>query len=255
MRLTCFALALLLLAPLSAVADIYDDARTIIASKNDTIRRWEYAPTIAVLHDRDFHFDSLQTLTDRIASATHLNFQTLKRYNLAEGYDLSQGVKFRFANRRGPRKGDVTAKLSFAANHILADILVAFLPRPQLALLTTYTEADSKLSRQVLEGGAPCFFHMRSKHDNIQQVNIFIADDVSNSVQEACIYEEFMQAMGFLRDAVGTPHFTFDDDPDAGNQINDFKLLRALYDPRVSAGSPVNDVLQLFKTYHEAALK
>lgn len=238
----------------TAQADIYADAKTILSSGKNTIRRWEYPPIVAVVHNGNFDFDVLNTLIERISDTTAMPISKQKpRVLLLEDdkTDLTNNTRFRLVNRQGPKPKDVIAKLSFNTHPtLIADIFVFHLSRRDLAFFTTYTEASNRLSRGLLEGISPCFFDMRSKNDRVQQVTIFMDSDITAGRLKSCIYEEFMQAMGFLNDAEGTPHFTFDNKAIDKDQHNDFLLLRALYHPDVSAGDHPDTAVELFKKDH-----
>jgi len=114
-------------------------------------------------------------------------------------------------------------------------------------ILTSIGHSNFSLQRQYLQGQGPCFYATASNNGGMINGMIFISPTEAADFVEDCVYEELVHAMGLVNDADNTPWFTFDNLPGHKPRDYDERLLRALYDPRVSTGSTVDDVVAIYE--------
>jgi hypothetical protein len=229
-----------------------DDVRAIINAKNGTIKRWERTPSVVVIHDHPMPGDVFAPTLELIQRATQLDMPAPQFIDLAQNFmpdRFYSDTRFRLdLMQDGYRNHMVIGGGS--ADPLDAQIFVFFLS-PQIAshfmILTSVGHRNLSLQRQYLQGEGPCFYATASNSGGMINGMIFISPTEAADFVEDCIYEELVQAMGLVNDADDTPWFTFDNLPGAKPRIHDERLLRALYDPRVSTGSSVDEVVQIYE--------
>ena len=227
------------------------DVRTVLASKEGNIRKWARPPSYAVIHDGSFDQQALQTLLSRINAATGVGAvsRSSQVLDLSSRLD-SYPTKLRFKLLRA-HTGDLVDRvigLADGRDRYYGEVFIFQMPLRDLTYLAALAEQgrSTRLIRELAEGRNPCFFSLYSRFDRLRHAFIFIDSGLSADDLHSCLYEEVMQTMGVLRDAIGSPYFTFDNTALNQRQENDFDLLRALYDPDIPPGAPVEAVIQAF---------
>lgn len=253
-RIALFVLAVALITSLSdaQAGDDLADARIILNAKANTVKKWQYAPRITVVHDRPIDREAFSEVTGFISGATGLDLAIPDFVELAGD---SLGERFYTASRYAPRTtqaGRMTSDLLIAGAQDLqlsANIFI-FVVSPRLAshfmVLTAYGRSSSNLPRAYVQGTGPCYFNVLSNAQSIHFGTILIAPELGADIMQACIYEEMVQAMGLMNDAEGSPFFTFDNLADAKPRDFDQRLLSALYDAQVLNGDGVEKVLGIY---------
>jgi hypothetical protein len=82
---------------------------------------------------------------------------------------------------------------------------------------------------------------------------IFIDPRLPSRELSACVYEEFSQSMGLIRDYPGSQHFNYDNAMGQKDPRYDELLLSALYDIGVERRSSVEVVVRIFRGLIENA--
>ncbi|MFG5381408.1 DUF2927 domain-containing protein [Yoonia sp. R2-816] len=246
--------------PQTALAEekpIFDQVVEILGSERGTVRKWAYAPKVAVIHDGDPQRDQINALVDMVNSQIP-NFPGV---GAIEFFDLSQYDRRLAGNThfRMPTvdfngvEGSIVRALfqgeEEEQNRIVTGNIFIFLTGLEAGItFGALTQSTPSLGRQFAEGSATkCYFHLMSKNDELRAGFIFIDNQDARTPVAECLYEEFMQTLGLLNDSNGSSVFTFDNTGIVReNKEPDFRLLQALYSQNVSAGDEVEKVAELF---------
>ena len=253
-------LAATLAAPAIGAAEekpIFDQVVEILGSEQGTVRKWAYAPKIAVIHDGDPQRDEIAALVEmvnsripnfpgvggveffdlgqyqrRLAGNTHFRMPTVD-YNGIEG----SIVRALFQGEAEDQHRIVTGNIFIFLTGLEAGITFGAL-----------TQSTPRLGRQFAEGTATkCYFHLMSKNDELRAGFIFIDNEDARTPVADCLYEEFMQTLGLLNDSSGSTVFTFDNTGTVrADREPDFRLLQALYSREVRAGDAAEKVAELY---------
>lgn len=228
-----------------------EQVREILASSDGTVRKWSYAPQIAVIHDRPFPRPFFERTLARIAEAVPMlqiaprNIEYLDF--AAYPSDPYGRASFRIAHRHGRRYGvlRIHAEPPVA---IGAQIFVFYLSIPASTFFAVLVGERGPLLRQFAEGyPTECYYQLYSTQGHARFAFIHVNSRIDAAAAEGCLYEEMMQSLGILNDSEGSTLFTFDNRSGEKPQARDFRLLRALYHPSVAAGDPVQAALEAYR--------
>lgn len=244
------ALPVLLLSPAPSWGDELGDARKILAGRSGAVKKWGTSPEIAVVHAGGFDFQELHEVIQFVNSHTGLAIDTRVRKKDVRSVGASLFGGTRLEHGRAQDSRPAVARTSFPDGETLsASVFVYKVDIASGALylvLSRSAKGAWSLARRFVKGTSPCFFDVMSLDSEIRFAHIFIRNDVSDDVEIACIYEELVQAMGFLNDAPGSEFFTFDNAVEPKPDQLDWMLLRSLYAENIVAGDDVEAVLGNF---------
>ena len=233
-------------------SDELSDARVILEAKSGTIKKWAHAPQFVVVHDRPVNEAAFADTIAFIEAATGLGIAAPVFVDLA-----AAGLDDRFFSgtlyepARGPT-GQYRTTLSVAARDriAVAGSVFVFMVAPRYAshlmVLSGFGHGSQTLERAYHASPRHCFFNVMSDARSIQFGRILISPEQDMAQQATCIYEEMTQAMGLMRDAEGSAHFTYDNLAEDKPRDNDRRLLAALYHPSVLTGDGVDKVVEIY---------
>ena len=252
MRIIILLLVALLATPTfaDATSQVLDDAKIILNSKKDTIKKWEFTPSIVLVAD-PARADVTQAKVSEVFSLTPLDAPELTV--------LAPPVQERLGRFPGDidflvdgvESGTITGQLTIgetvARGHIfvfsVSDVLAA-----RLMIETHFTRSSTSLDKRYFDGESGCFYRNYSNAKSILFGFIFINHDLSAEAYSRCFHVEFYQIMGLSNDSPNSKHFSFEKQRTLGDRPLDRKLLRALYDQSIVHGDPVDDVIRVFET-------
>lgn len=261
----CLSQALLFMffSPLSvAIADILDEATEILGGADAHIKRWEFPPQFVVVYDSDINRLVISGEVERISGVTGMQLPEVKFIKLSD-FEINEAFfdKTSF-DLLTPENEMVFARLrlgEIGAQEVLGNIFVFLVSKPLASyfmIASSYGDGGNSLERQYISGDTPCFFSVLSMSGEMFLSTIFIDPRLPSRELSACVYEEFSQSMGLIRDYPGSQHFNYDNAKDAKEQKDpryDELLLSALYDIGVERRSSVEVVVRIFRGLIENA--
>ncbi|WP_092809790.1 DUF2927 domain-containing protein [Roseivivax marinus] len=235
--------------------DLLEDARIIVTSDKDDVRLWAHPPRILVLHNEPAVVEVMRDIYQEVEEAVSSPFGDrflgeLIFASVPEGLgDGDAPMKIRMA-KGGPSGAEVRVALSPEMD-LRTDIVVVVADRPTVAMLNGLWGVERKYTRRQMErarGG--CFYEANSLNGVKFGAYIAIATPVGRDHLRLCVREEFLQVLGPLQDADGSPFFSFNNhlEASAEQESNDIALIRALYESGAGPGGSPDVVIDYLET-------
>ena len=235
-------------------ADIYEDAKIILDAKKGTVKRWEISPQFVIIYNPKIDIKLVNNTIKNISFRTNLDIKKpiYKEFKLVKNEeDFYTKTNFKI-KRNSELK--TTGQLEIHGDSIskLRGNIFVFFVDPKYAshfiLLTSFGGDRGGFGRGYIQQINACFYSAFSNSQSILLGMVFISPSLEENDLSACIHEEMFQVMGLVNDAPGSKSFNFDDLPLMKLPIFDEYLLKALYAPEVKTGSPVGNVIAIFKS-------
>lgn len=219
---------------------LYREAVHILGGHANVINRWRGTIRFSYAGDRRYR-QQARTIVNEAAALAAIRVADLSG-NGPSALDFIDLLKSRRPDAAGPFCGtDVTAGcVNFVV--VLTDASTMRALAAAIPLRSLYVRALRRHPQ------LPCFFapFIRARGE-IYRAVIYVRHDLSADMRRTCLAEEIYQSLGLFNDYTGARYFSFNNTV-APKSITRFDrlLLRALYDPRIPFGAPVNRVVLRF---------
>ncbi len=232
------------------------DAELIIRSKQDDVRLWAHPPRILVLGDDEVLYQ-VREIAAKIEAEIRSPFGDkffgeITSAVIPDDFGAGQHALWVAMRKGGPAGWQVDLNLYGDPDRVLeTDILVVVANRRDIAMINGLWGLSARDNRAMLQGGrSRCFYNSQSRNGIRYGALVLIFPDEDRELLDQCLWEELLHTLGPLRDAKGSPFFSFDDHYDPENQqavntkrANDILLIRALYESGAGPGGAPDIVL------------
>ncbi len=224
------------------------EIRTILDAGSGQIRRWDRPPTVVIVYRDDltpsYVRDAIRVIEQ--GGTNFIGYGPVTAFDLdAIGDDIIGRVDLL------PENGDLLLTWTNAGEmaRLRGDIFVFALEIDELLLFGALTRLNPSFMRQMARSQrVSCFYSAWSQNDHLAFAGVYIPTTYTEPLIRGCLYEELIQSMGLLNDAVGSQIFTLNNSlikPDSN--AADLALLDALYAPEIEIGASVDEVIEYFE--------
>jgi hypothetical protein len=224
----------------------------IVGSTKGTVRKWTFAPKIAVIYRDDPFRSQIESEIELIRTNVpeFPGFAEIEYFDLGgiEGSLFGKAL-FKFADNKssGKKTGLIAIydEVNKTVHEVTADIFIYISNIEDGVLFGAIIESSGTQQRGFAQNSGSCHYKSFSKDEEMVVGNIVINKDSPSEVLEGCIHEEITQALGLLNDSQDSEFFTYDNlNTYPVRYENDFRLLRALYSVDVVPGDDPHEVVQ-----------
>lgn len=222
------------------------EAEIILDAGQGQVRKWLRSPVLTIVPLVDFDETAFSGAVRRINLGLPDGLKIRLRHTGTMQIPADPDYIATF--NMSPSDGPASVLTIWDGREIESDIFLFFGRAPEtsrFSVITRTAEFAPRLARQYAKGEVECFFNVLSKNDIIETGYIFINSD--SEYAEACVYEEIIQSLGLVNDAQNSRFFSLNNSASKPDTNHDIELLRALYDPSISAGVATGDVLMVLQ--------